>query len=202
MARIKYLHETDKNIIITGMPISGKSTIAFEISKCLDYNLIQIDSIVEAMKRACPDFTVTNNPDGKLEVFKYTPFLIEYLKELNDDPPRKKGINYVIEGTEIDLNEYFKHFSKEDLIIVGICYPYRTAEDIYATMKKYDNILDWTYYLSDSELRDYADALYRRNKEFEKLFKKYNITYYDVSFDRNSVLMQIKKDIILKVKGS
>ncbi|MGC6589669.1 AAA family ATPase [Paenibacillus sp. Dod16] len=202
MSRIKYLHETNRNIIITGIPRSGKSTVAFEISKKLNYSLVQLDPIVEAMKKAFPNIKLEKNPVGILEYNEFNPFLIEYLKELNDDVPRKKGINYVIEGSDLDLNEYFKHFSKDDFIVVGICYPNRNEEEIYANMKKYDNILDWSYYLSDIELRNYAEALYRRNKELEGLLKKYNITYYDVSRDRNSVLQQIESDMISFVKGT
>ena len=89
-----------------------------------------------------------------LEVIKFTQFLIEYLKELNDDVPRKKGINYVVEGSNLDLDEYYSHFSKEDFIVVGVCYPNKKEEELLTTMKKYDNILDWSYYLSDVELRN------------------------------------------------
>ncbi|MFC5528697.1 hypothetical protein [Cohnella yongneupensis] len=201
MERIKYLHETNKNIIITGTPRAGKSTVAFETCKKLRYNLIQLDSIVEAIKKAYSDFKVVKSSDGIMEVDKFTPFLIEYLKELNDHTPRKKGINYVIEGSDIDLNEFYKYFTVDDFIVVGICYPNKTAEDIYKTMKKYDTILDWTYYLNDNELLNYSEALVSRNKLFEESFRKHNITYYDVSHDRSSILKQIEYDIELKAKS-
>ncbi|MGZ9584015.1 hypothetical protein [Paenibacillus marinisediminis] len=201
MDRIKYLHETDKNIIITGIPRAGKSTVAFEICKRLNYNLVQLDSIVEAIKRAYSDFEVIKKPDGIMEVSKATPFLIEYLKELNDDPPRKKGINYVIEGSYIDLNEFYKHFAKDDFIVIGICYIHRTAEDIYRIMKKYDTIIDWSYYLDEDELLRYSEALVIRNKLYVESFQKHNIKYYDVSHDRNEVLKKIENDIIMEVRG-
>ncbi|PWV94451.1 shikimate kinase [Paenibacillus cellulosilyticus] len=202
MERLKYLHETNKNIIITGIPRAGKSTVAFEISKRLNYNLVQLDSIVEAMKRAFPDFEVIKKPDGIMEVSKSTPFIIEYLKELNDDPPRKKGINYVIEGSDIDLNEFYKHFAKDDFIVVGICYLDRSAEEIYHTMKKYDTIIDWSYYMEDDELLKYSEALVSRNKRYAESFQKHDIKYYDVSHDRNKVLKEIENDIVREVQSN
>jgi len=196
MERIKYLHETNRNVIITGIPRSGKSTVAHRLCQKLGYNIVQLDSIVEAMKRAFPEFKLKRKVDGILELSEFTGFLIEYLKELNDDPPRKKGINYVIEGSDIDLDEYFRHFKPDEFVIVGLVYSLRTPEDIYNNMKSYDNILDWSYYLTDDELVKYAEALFLRNKEYEKLFKKYKIKYYDISFHRVQIFEQIENDVV------
>lgn len=200
MSRIKYLNETKKNVIITGIPRAGKSTVALKICKQLNYNLIQLDSIVEAMKKAFPEFKTEKKADGILEVNSFTPFLMEYLKELNDDVPRKRGINYVIEGSDLDINEYLNFFSKDDFILIGIVYSERTIDEIYKTMKDNDTILDWSYYLNDTELREYSHALYLRNKQFEKLFKKHGIRYYDVSHNRDRVLEQIKTDLVTIIK--
>lgn len=201
MDRIKYLHETNRNIIITGSPRAGKSTVAQQICKRLQYNLIQLDSIVEAMKKAYPEFQADKKPVSEFKLDLFTPFLIEYLKEINDDPQRKKGINFVIEGSDFNINEYFNHFNKDDFIIVGLCYPKRKVDEIYETMKKHDNILDWSYYLTDNELLQYAESLVIRSKEYEKLFIEYNISYYDVSYDRNHVLKQIERDIVAMINN-
>ena len=58
-------------------------------------------------------------------------------------------------------------------------------------MKKYDTEDDWTYWCSDEELRGNSTYFVERNRFFNNKFKEYEITSYDISFDREAVLERI-----------
>jgi hypothetical protein len=62
--------------------------------------------------------------------------------------------------------------------------------------KKYDTKDDWTYNLSEDELRDYVtqDAI-PFNRAMTEYLTKYDFTIYDTSTERESVLDKIIEDI-------
>ena len=56
---------------------------------------------------------------------------------------------------------------------------------------KYDTEDDWTYWCDDEEVKGNVRYFIDRNKYFNEMFKKYDITTFDTSYDRDKVLTNI-----------
>lgn len=190
----------NKNIIIIGAARSGKTTLARMISKKLNYSLISLDDIICAFEEL-PNCNIKHDGNDITTSRNFTPFLIRYLKELSEGPNFYNGIKYVIEGTHIDiplLNEFINK-NKDKYIVIGLVYNKITEEEMYYNIKKYDNEDEWTYYNSDDELKGNIRYFIERNKYYNELLSKYNISTYDTSKDRIKVLNKIVKDIEMEV---
>lgn len=184
----------NKNILIIGAARSGKTTLAKKLSKEKGYNLISIDNIVSGFEA----FTELNikHDDGDIETSSnLAPFLIKFFTELSEGNAFYDGIKYVIEGTHIDFEKIMPFLQsdkyREKYDIIGLTYNYIDEEKMFNDIKKYDTEDDWTYWCSDEELKDDIRYFLERNKFFNEMFKKYNITTYDTSVDRDKVFDEI-----------
>ena len=184
----------EKNILIIGAARSGKTTLAKKFSKEKGYNLISIDNIVSGFE-AYPELGIHHDGDAVDTAKRLAPFLIKYFIELSEGNAFYDGIKFVIEGTHIDFEQLMPFLQNEKYSdkyeIIGLTYNHISEEELYDAIKKYDTEDDWTYWCSDEELRGNVRYFLDRNKYFNDLFKKYNITTYDTSLSRDEVLESI-----------
>lgn len=184
----------EKNILIIGAARSGKTTLAKKFSKEKGYNLISIDNIVSGFE-AYPELGIHHDGDAEDTAKRLAPFLIKYFIELSEGNAFYDGIKFVIEGTHIDFEQLMPFLQNEKYSdkyeIIGLTYNHISEEELYDAIKKYDTEDDWTYWCSDEELRGNVRYFLERNKYFNDLFKKYNITTYDTSLHRDAVLDEI-----------
>ena len=183
-----------KNIIILGAARSGKTSLAKKLVKGKNYSLISIDDIVSGLE-AYPELKIHHNGDALDTAKRLAPFLIKYLTELSEGTTFYGGIKSVIEGTHFDFEQLMPFLQndkyKEKYIVIGLTFNEITEQQLYDHIKKYDTEDDWTYYCSDEELKGNVKYFIERNKYFNEMFKKYNITSFDTSFDRDIVLDNI-----------
>ena len=86
-------------------------------------------------------------------------------------------------------------FAGNVYLIIGLTINDITEEELYNNIKKYDTEDDWTYWCDDEELIGNVRYFIDRNKLFNDVFIKYNITTYDTSHNREDVLNQIINDL-------
>ena len=183
-----------KNILIIGAARSGKTTLAKKFVKEKGYSLVSIDNIVSGFE-AYPEIGICHNGNDIKVSSKLAPFLIKYFIELSEGNTFYDGINTVIEGTHIDFEQIMTFLQsekyKEKYDVIGLTYNYINKDELYNSIKKYDTEDDWTFWCNDDELKGNVEYFLERNKFFDEMFKKYNITTYDTSFDREAVLSSI-----------
>ena len=193
----------NKNILIIGAARSGKTTLAKRFSKEKGYNLISIDDIVSGFE-AYPDLKIHHDGDAVDTATRLAPFLIKYLTELSEGNTFYDGIKSVIEGTHIDFEQIIPFLQSEKYSkkyeIIGLTFNHITEQELYDNIKKYDTEDDWTYWCDDEELRGNVRYFIDRNRYFAEKFKQYNITSYDTSYDRDSVLDEILERYNSKTK--
>ena len=184
----------DKNILIIGAARSGKTTLAKRFSKEQGYNLISIDDIVSGFE-AYPELQIHHDGDAVDTATRLAPFLKRYLKELSEGSTFYDGIKTVIEGTHIDFEQIIPYLQSEKLKqkyeIIGLTFNNITEQELYNYIKKYDIEDDWTYWCDEEELKGNVRYFIDRNKYFNEKFKKYNITTYDTSYNRDKILDEI-----------
>lgn len=183
-----------KNILILGAARSGKTTLAKRVAKEKGYSLISIDDIVSSFE-AYPELEIHHDGDAIDTAKRLAPFLIKYLTELSEGSTFYGGIKSVIEGTHFDFEQLIPFLQsdkyKEKYQIIGLTFNDITEQQLYEYIKKYDTEDDWTYWCDDEELKGNVRYFINRNKYFNEMFKKYDITTFDTSYDRDKVLTNI-----------
>ena len=179
-----------KNILIMGVGRAGKTTLAKMIAGKYGYSIISIDDIVTALG-AFPGLNISWDGDHAKIAELMAPFLTIYLKELSEGSKFYGGCKTVIEGTDIDFERLIPHINKRKYHLIGLTYNRGTKEELFRTIRKYDTEDDWTYYLSDEQLKEYCGQYVSQNRFFDEKFREYSIPSYDTSTNREEVLNDI-----------
>jgi len=87
---------------------------------------------------------------------------------------------------------------KDNHLLIGLIYPNQTPTELFNDIREYDVEDDWTYNLSDDELRSHVISGIEYSRNFLDNFKKYAPVTYDVSKNRKQVLDKIVNDIKTK----
>lgn len=177
---------TSKQIIVTGVPTSGKTAFSKELVKKFSLQHIQTDRLVTAFERALPQLGITHkagsqNLAGHLAVCeKFKPFLFELIDDF-------KNNDFVVEGFRMPAEDLMKRYgSTHQVFVFG--YPSATAEERVALCRKFDKD-NWTNGVKDDAalLKEFA-YLIEESRRLEALSKQYNVTFVDVSAGRAQAL--------------
>ena len=72
----------------------------------------------------------------------------------------------------------------------------KTAEGFYSDLKRFDTEDDWTYSLSEDELRAVAEDMVEFNSEMLGKLSDHGFDIYDTSNDREAVFEEIVRKIV------
>jgi len=117
------------------------------------------------------------------------------LKELSEGNKFYDGCKTVIEGTDIDFAHLIPNMDRRKYHLIGLTYNRISEDALFETIRAYDTEDDWTYYLSDEQLREYCGRYIAKNRFFDEKFREYNIPAYDTSYDRTAVLTDITEHL-------
>jgi len=114
-----------------------------------------------------------------------------------------KEKKFVLEGGHFDfekissiLKMYGIEKLKDHFMLIGLVQNNKTADEHFADLRKYDTKDEWTYSLSDKELRELIDQDFiPSNKSMNDQLLKYGFTIYDTSKDREKIFNKIVEDI-------
>lgn len=181
-----------KNIIILGAPRVGKSSLSSLICKTFeDMHYVSGDSIRNAFTKIYPILNYTSeNTIEKKDFCDFINFIIsENVIHL------KRQINYVIDTTDISLENAINTF-KDSIIIVLGCKDISEIEyrDI---MKQHNSELEWTNKYSDDKLLEVSEKTINMSNKLFNECSKYNIPYFETSINRDEVFKNILEYISL-----
>ncbi len=202
-----------KSVIIVGPSRAGKTTLAKRLSEKFDYFVISLDKLVAAFQAAYPQLDIRLNWNRDKTTENIAPFIGHFLGLFSSDDGIKDDLNlrahhvegnhFVLEGGYFDfekiasiLKEYGTEELKDKFTLIGLVQGQKAVDEYVRDFKKYDTKDDWTYNLSEDELRDYVtqDAI-PFNRAMTEYLTKYDFTIYDTSTERESVLDKIIEDI-------
>ncbi len=206
-----------KNIIIAGPSRAGKTTLARKMNEELNYFVISLDKLVATFQGAYPQLDIRLNWNREKATDNLAPFLGNFLGifssnhgvtyELNLQAHSVKGNRFVLEGGYFNfdkitpiLNTYGIEALKDNFILIGLVQNKKTVDEFVNDFRKYDTKDDWTYSLTNDELRDYAgNEAIPFSRSMTNHLMEYGFTIYDTSTEREQVLNQIVEDIKLKL---
>ena len=205
-----------KNIIVAGPSRAGKSTLANKINDELGYFVICVDKLVAAFGRAYPQLDIRLNWNRDKTTDNLAPFLGHFLgvftnRNFMDDQnlrvPTIKGNKFVLEGGYFNIEKivpvlkmYGIEELKDNFLLIGLAQNNKTVDEYRNDFTKYDTEDDWTYGLSEDELREYiTQDLIPFNRSMTEHLEKYGFIIYDTSTKREQVFDKIIYDIKLKL---
>jgi len=75
--------------------------------------------------------------------------------------------------------------------LIGLVQREKSADDFYSDFKKFDTEDDWTYSLSDDELKNVSEEAVSYNEEMYEKLTEYGFDIYDTSKERDKVFAEI-----------
>ena len=181
------------NLIISGVPRAGKSTVAHQLSARFGYQHISMDTIIAGFERCFPE-TGVNTYCGlsSLETLrlisgKMAPFVRAMLDsgEYDDYTP-----GMVLDMYQLLPEDYTKHIQGANCQIFYFITSDVTPEERFAIQKQYDTEKDYTFYKSDEELREGAVYLIEQSQLIKEQCLRYGLPYFETAKNRPQVLTE------------
>lgn len=193
-----------KNIIIAGIPRSGKTTLAKKLFRELqNYNLIQQDIIETATIRMYEKNFAKIESDGlkktiSINTSEVNRIASELLRNIyNDSINDDKNIGTILVTFDISMEELKEYKDNGDIIIVLGCSEL-TKEQFISNVRKYDTPNDRTYYLGNFSLSMELEYYVKKTKEDKIKCQELGLTYIDTSNNRD---IQLDKAFEIVKKG-
>ena len=185
------------NIIISGVPRAGKSTISHILSKEYGYQHVSMDSIIAGFEKCFPDTGVSTYQGlsslDTLRVIssKMAPFVRAMLDsgEYDEFTP-----GMVLDMYQILPEDYEKYIRGANCEIVYFITSDVTPEERFLIQKKYDTEKDYTFYKSDDELREGAEYIVEQSLLMKNQCEKYGFPYYETAREREQVFLRFLRD--------
>ena len=196
-----------KNIIIVGPSRSGKSTLAKRINEELGFFVLSTDKLVAIFENAYPSLDIRLNWDRDKTTENLAPFLGHFLGMFSADDGKGlldyshgtvKENHFVLEGAYYDFEKvesvlklYGIENIKDRFHLIGLVQREKSADDFYSDFIKFDTEDDWTYSLSDDELKNVSEEAVSYNEEMYEKLTEYGFDIYDTSKERDKVFAEI-----------
>lgn len=167
-----------KNVIIWGVPRSGKSTLAARIASEFKLNLLSVDALRESYKTLIlPEIMPKDNYNRSKII---TPAILKLL-EILEYTTKQFGHYFVLEGVTIDMEYLTTHLDMEKYIIICMAYPNMLANDKFNEMIKYDTENDWTNKLSLEKKQELCNQYVLDSKKIKETAERLGLKFIDSS---------------------
>lgn len=183
-----------KHVIIAGVPRSGKSTISQKISAHLGYQHISMDSVIAGFESVFPETGIHSDADTDLlENIQYISSKMALFIRAMIDSGEYGECDYgmVIDIFQLLPQHYIQHIDSSVCEIYYFGTSEVTPEERYAILKKYDTPKDYTYYKSEEENKEDCASIVAISKNLKEQCRKYNLPYYDTSYNREQIFKSI-----------
>jgi len=190
-----------KNILIWGVPRSGKSTLAKMIRAKYGHSVIQLDAIKSVYDVLRPEDKIsapeTTNADEARMMARMVTRLIQCLSWGND-----RGEFHVYEGVSFDFDAILPALPQEKFpvpldrfIILCLGYAEIAPEEKLREIMAYETEFDWTYGETVASKLAHCEKYCAESKAVKAAAERLGLQYFDVSFNREKVLDEIMRYI-------
>jgi hypothetical protein len=186
------------NIIISGVPRAGKTTLAHMLS-AYGYQHIAMDAIIHAFELCFPDLGINTyqflSSLETLEIIsgKIAPFINGMF--------RSGQYNNYEHGMVIDIyqllpSDFNRYINPEYCDAYWLGTADVTPEERLAIQRKFDTKKDYTFHKTDDELLEGCSYQIEQSKLIREQCLEYGYRYFDTTYDRENVLEQALAQII------
>ncbi len=185
------------NIIISGVPRAGKSTVSHLLSKQFGYQHVSMDSIIAGFEKCFPDTGVSTyqglSSMDTLRVIssKMAPF-VRAMLESGEYDEFEPGM--VLDMYQLLPEDYDRYIRGANCDIVYFITSDVTPEERFLIQKKYDTEKDYTFYKSDEELREGAEYIVEQSVLIRKQCEKLGLPFYETAREREKTIQRFLTD--------
>lgn len=169
-----------KSIIIIGEPRCGKTTLANELYDKLNCQIIHGDCERVSLSLAFPELNIKENPK-----------FVKYLEILLRKQQRDSKYSVILESTDIQPRDIAETFNLDNNIVICLGVTSIDYKQFCDYIIKNDTENDWTKKCSKDEILNYCKEYISNSKINEAECIKYNIKFFDMSFNRNEKISEI-----------
>ncbi len=189
------MNKSRKHIIIAGVPRPEKTTVCSKLAKSFKLQHLAMDAIMIAFEEAfletgvlhtdCWDFIETSK--------KFIKFMNSLSKTENYD---KLDYRLVFDLFHITPKDYYENIDKSCCEIYFWVYPDIDLNEKLRQIRLYDTEYDWTSKKENSVVKNHISKYIEISKWLENECQKYNLSFVNVSKNREQVLDDLVKKII------
>ena len=176
-----------KNVFISGIARSGKSTLSKRLREAGDYNYIPLDYFTSSLKRNFKEIGITSSVVIDADSSKKLALLLSRVVEIIDTTNE----NYLIDSAHILPEDIVKYLNRDKWDIYYCGYPSITAQKKLENIRKYDTENDWTFNKSDDELLDILEKLIQLSGYIKDKCKELDVPFIDTSKDISSEIEKL-----------
>ena len=185
------------NIIVAGVPRSGKSTVSHLLATKYGYQHVSMDSIIAGFEKCFPETGVSTycglSSMDTLHMIsgKMAPF-VRAMLESGEYDEHEPGM--VLDMYQLLPEDYDKYIRGANCDIVYFITSDVTPEERFVIQKKYDTEKDYTFWKPDEELREGAEYIVEQSILMKAQCERYGLPYYETARDREQVFRQFLRD--------
>ena len=185
------------NIIVSGVPRAGKSTVSHLLATKYGYQHVSMDSIIAGFEKCFPETGVSTycglSSMDTLRMIsgKMAPF-VRAMLESGEYDEHEPGM--VLDMYQLLPEDYDKYIRGANCDIVYFITSDVTPEERFLIQKKYDTEKDYTFWKPDEELREGAEYIVEQSILMKAQCERYGLPYYETARDREQVFRQFLRD--------
>ena len=185
------------NIIISGVPRAGKSTVSHLLSAKYGYQHVSMDSIIAGFEKCFPETGVSTyqglSSMDTLRVISsnMAPFVRAMLEsgEYDEFTP-----GMVLDMYQLLPEDYDRYIRGANCKIAYFITSDVTPEERFLIQKKYDTEKDYTFYKPDEELREGAEYIVEQSILIREQCEKLGLPYYETAREREQAFRRFLQD--------
>ena len=185
------------NIIITGVPRAGKSTLSNILSRKFGYQHVSMDAIIAGFENVFPEFNIkwwpSNNDKAEnmkrfYNASEKIALFIKAMLESEEYDEFEPGM--VVDVYQLLPEHYIKYLNGMNCEIMYLLTSDVTSEERYDIHKKYDTEKDYSFCFSGEEMRSHCRFVVERSRYIREQCIKYGLPYYETAKNRIKVFEQ------------
>jgi hypothetical protein len=186
------------NIIIAGVPRAGKTTLSHMLSKH-GFQHISMDAVIAGFEKCFPDLGINTYQNlSSLDTLtvisrKIAPFIGAMLES---NQYEKFGRGMVIDIYQLLPEDFNAYINPEYCDAYWLGTADVSPEERLLIQRRYDTEKDYTFYKTDSELREGAVEQVKQSILMREQCKEYGLPFKETSYDRENVLENVLREIL------
>ncbi len=185
------------NIIVSGVPRAGKSTVSRLLSDLCGFHHVSMDAVIAGFERCFPETGVSTEQGlssmDTLRVIsgKMAPF-VRAMLDSGEYDEAEPGM--VLDMYQLLPEDYDRFIRGANCEAVWFITSDVTPEERFRIQKRYDTEKDYTYHKSDGELRAAAAEIVEQSAMIRAQCERLGLPYYETARERDRVIRRFLRD--------
>lgn len=179
-----------RNLVIAGVPRSGKSGLCREFARQARCSHLAADSIVSSMADVFPELGIHHGSDHSAICRRLKPLLASLI-----DHYQYEKIRFILDIYHLLPADAVELFPRERFVVLFLGYPNVDAHQKCAEIRMYDTRQSWTAPLTDAELRSLVERYIDESEKLEQACAEKQLGFLDVSERSGDLLSHALLDL-------